>query len=206
MPISFDDRVISTLCSTSKLYKQNYVDYTYLIVSKSFSNEPYYIIEMHDDNFLHLSGVQTSLNASVFFGKCIDDSLSITDIIAPSIGSKYYKGTIRRKINVLPDFVNGFDTSYSVQENFNKNSITCNFASANYNLTIGFLKVHESVPFTLLKGNCLDNSLAKPIDVLLRKPRTDGIFNEVIIGNSIIIKEFITLIPALKSIVSKDLY
>lgn len=106
----------------------------------------------------------------------------------------------------MPNFVNGFDTSYSVQENFNKNSFTCNFASENYNLTIGFLKVHESVPFTLLKGNCLDNMLAKPIDILLRKSRTDGIFNEVIVGNSIILEECIALIPALKAIVSKDLY
>ena len=206
MTISFDDRVISTLCSTSKLYKQNYVDYTYLIISESFINEPYYIIEMHEDNFLHLSGVQTSLNASEFFNKCISNSLLITDIIAPSSGDKYYKGTIRRKINVLPDFVNGFDASYFVQENFKKNSVTCNFASSNYNLTIGFLKIHESVPFTLLKGDCLDHKSATPIKVLLRKSRTDQMFTEVIIGSPSTIAECIAKIPPLVSMISKDLY
>ena len=63
----------------SKKYKKYYVDYEYLICSSAFAICSYYIIAAHKDNYLHLTGLHTSLDASNFFEKCYEGTLEETD-------------------------------------------------------------------------------------------------------------------------------
>ena len=63
---SFKERVKETVIYNARLYKRYYVDYEYLICSKSFLRNEYYIISAHEDNYLHLTGLHTSLGASKF--------------------------------------------------------------------------------------------------------------------------------------------
>ena len=64
---SFNERVKEVVIQCSKKYKKYYVDYEYLICSSVFTICSYYIIAAHKDNYLHLTGLHTSLDASNFF-------------------------------------------------------------------------------------------------------------------------------------------
>lgn len=70
---SFKERVKETLISCAQDYKAYYMDYEYLLCSRAFSHSTYYIVSAHEDNYLHLTGVHTNLNASAFFGSAMTE-------------------------------------------------------------------------------------------------------------------------------------
>lgn len=63
---SFKERVKEPVIQCAGLYKSYYVDYEYLICSSAFVKNAYYIISSHEDNYLHLTGVHTNLDAATF--------------------------------------------------------------------------------------------------------------------------------------------
>ena len=67
---SFKERVKEVVIQCSKKYKKYYVDHKYLICSSAFTICSYYIIAAHKDNYLHLTSLHTSLDASNFLKKC----------------------------------------------------------------------------------------------------------------------------------------
>lgn len=202
---SFKERVKETLISHAQDYKAYYVNYEYLLCSKAFSRNAYYIVSAHEDNYLHLTGVHTNLNASVFFQKCYDGTLEENDFDFHKNGQneREVKGSVRRKINALPDIIGLFSDNTIAEEDFVKNRIRCTLAASNTNVTLGFTVVGKAKPMTLLKGNELDSTKSQTLDLVLRKTSEESNFQEILVGNQTILKEYQ---EKLGSLVSKDLY
>ena len=70
---SFKERVRQEMIKAAKQYKDIYVDYEYLICSEIFEKNDYYIIAAEEDNFQHLTGVHSKIDAKTFFNKCFDN-------------------------------------------------------------------------------------------------------------------------------------
>lgn len=202
---SFKERVKETLISYAQDYKAYYVNYEYLLCSKAFSRNAYYIVSAHEDNYLHLTGVHTNLTASTFFQKCYDGTLEENDFDfhKNSQNEREVKGSVRRKINALPDIIGLFSDSTIAEEDFVKNRIRCTLATSNTNVTLGFTVVVKAKPMTLLKGNELDSTKSQTLDLVLRKTSEESNFQEILAGNQTILKEYQ---EKLGSLVSEDLY
>lgn len=183
---SFKERVKETVIYNARLYKRYYVDYEYLICSKSFLHNEYYIISAYEDNYLHLTGLHTFLNASKFFEKCYDGTLEESDFDFEKDGQTEgeVKGSVRRKINSLPNIMYMFSSGTMVEEDFVKNRIRCALAAGNTSATLGFTIAGKAKPMTLLKGNELDSSKAKKLDLVLRREKGKDKFEDIIVGNT----------------------
>lgn len=119
--ISFKERVRQALISNSRQYKYYFTDYEYLLCSDAFKKNPYYIVTAEEDNYLHLTGVLSHVSAQVFFDKCFNATLSDADFeVAGTHNGQDLKGTIRRKINVIPNIFGIFSASTTVQEDFTR--------------------------------------------------------------------------------------
>ncbi|MBR7927051.1 hypothetical protein KBI51_02525 [Aerococcaceae bacterium zg-ZUI334] len=170
MNVSFEERVRNELMSYAKLYRQNFIDVEYFIYTSEFMFSKYYTIKAYKDNFLHLTGVSTSLTANEFFDNCLNETLTLEDF---SVGNKQQKGTVRRKLSVFSNAMNLFlSGDILVEEKFVKNNVRCSFASSDNCCTMGFASMINSKPQTLLKGNQLENG--KRVEVICKKE--NGIF------------------------------
>ena len=203
---SFSERVVRIAVENAKLYKQKYVDFEYLIFSKAFEKKKYYIIDAHADNYQHLIGVQSLISPQEFFNKCFDETLTVYDFTFNKKGQseKAVKGTVRRKISVLPDMMKLFDTAnIEVQEDFEKNKVYCLFATSSDNLfTLGFAGEAKSRPKSLLKGNELNITNSKKIDLVLSKHSTSSKFSEVVMGDIEVLNQY----PELTEILDENLF
>ncbi len=186
---SFKNRVLKQIVTSALVYKNTFIDHEYLIYSLNFSLNPYYLISAHADNYLHLTGVYTTLSANEFFNKALNGTLTENDFEIsrpnhPISISKNNKGTIRKKINALPYIDTLFNTDTLVQEAFHKNQISCSFATSDNNITMGFIHTATNArPKTLLKGNELDLSKSSPLDLVLKRKLGNSLFDKVIIGD-----------------------
>ena len=75
MQKSFKERVKEETITNSRLFKEFFVDYEYLICSDVFEKNPYYIIGAHVSNYKHLIGVSSEIAAEEFFNKSINGEL-----------------------------------------------------------------------------------------------------------------------------------
>lgn len=173
--LSFKEKVRQQLISSSRNYYRNLVKKDYVIYSKEFQYRTYYIVSAHEDNYLHLTGVKTFLNAKVFFEKCFSATLTEDDF---EIGNKSNKGSIRRKMSVLNNAIQIFSTEgITVEEQFVKNRISCSFASADKTCTIGFTKTDVTKPQTVLKGHQLKNEIE--VDFILSREKGKSDFETI---------------------------
>ena len=76
---SFKERVRLKLMDCAVLYYELLVQKDYLIFSRNFRYQKYYIVSAFEDNFLHLTGVHTNLKAKNFFEKCYQKTLEDGD-------------------------------------------------------------------------------------------------------------------------------
>lgn len=189
---SFKDRVKETVINNAMSYKWYYVNYEYLLCSKAFTQNEFYIVSAHEDNYLHLTGLHTSLSAEDFFNKCYAGTLNESDFDFKKIGQneKEVKGSVRRKINSLSAMMNMFGSSTMIEEDFVKNRIRCSFATANSNVTLGFVISGKAKPMTLLKGNELDSSKAKRLELVLRRRKGEDKFSELLVGTEETLNEY----------------
>ena len=201
---SFKERVKDTLIQCAGLYKGYYVEYEYLICSAAFSKNLYYIISAHEDNFLHLTGIHTNLDAATFFERCYKGTLQETDFDFYKKGQneREVKGSVRRKINSLSSIMNLFTITTSVEEDFNKNRIRCALAAGTTSATLGFVVAGKAKPMTLLKGNELDIEKAKPIELVLMRKTGEDKFTDIISGGVEKVKEYK---ESLKDLLSEEL-
>lgn len=180
MQKSFDDRVVGEIIRCSKLYKQNLTSYDYLIISESFKINEFYLIDCKCENYMHLTGVRTTLKPMDFFNKCIDESITTSDFICSV--DKHIKGTVRRKLKVLDNMVNIFSgKELFFEENFEKNKVICSLATSDLKCTLGFIGKNKIRPMTLLSGNTLRTN--NKIEFILRKEKEKSIFDEVVYGS-----------------------
>ncbi|MBQ3601227.1 MAG: hypothetical protein II992_08530 [Lachnospiraceae bacterium] len=201
---SFKERVKETVISNAYLYKKYYVDYEYLLCSKAFKKKEYYIVSAYEDNYLHLTGLHTKLNAATFFEKCYKGTLEEYDFDFSKIGQteNEVKGSVRRKINSLPNIMGMFSVGTFVEEDFEKNRIRCALAAGNISTTLGFVVTGKAKPMTLLKGNELNSGKAKKLDIVLRRKSGEKKFSEMLIGSSEHLQEYK---EALNGLLSKEL-
>lgn len=137
------------------------------------------------NNYQHLTGVSYASSAEDFFDRCLDGTLTEADISFSKSGRSEaeIKGSVRRKINSLPSIIGIFSGPCSVEEDFSKNRIFCSFAAANTACTLGFTFAANTKPMTLLNGNQLKDSSAKPLTLVLRRKRRECFFTDMIIGD-----------------------
>lgn len=190
--VSFKTRVKDEAIKYAKDYQEIMVDKEYLIFSKSFSIQPYYILKAYRNNYLHLIGVHTTLNPEEFFNKCLEGTLleSDFDFAFKDKNENEVKGTVRRKIKSISEFKNFFANVVGVEEKFGKGNISCALAGSNGRITIGYAKNKYSVPMTLLRGNELSSNVLN-CDILLSKNVNETCYNCVLIGTSEELKEFL---------------
>lgn len=183
--ISFKTRVKNTAIEYASIYQKVYVAYEYLLCSNAFVKQKYYIIDAKADNYAHLLGVHLLINPSSFYQKCIDKTLDEGDFdfLKKNQSVKSVKGSVRRKLKVLPDMMKLFDSSFLVQETFVKNRVICSFATTDNKCTIGFIEATKAKPKTLLKGNELCSSKMNEVELVLRKKSGEEKYREIIIGD-----------------------
>ena len=189
---SFKERVAQAAIKNALLYKQVFVDYEYLICSDAFVKEPYYVLASQEDNYRHLIGVNTKMSASDFFSACMSGSLCENDFDfnKPNRSEKEIKGSVRKKIQVLPQLVSMMGTELVAQEDFAKNGVSCAFATSDCNFTVGFVHSSKSRPMTLLKGDEIDWNKAEYVDLVLRKPSGAQKFDTLIYVNDSTIEKY----------------
>lgn len=183
--IPFKTRVKDELIINAKKYRGYYLQYDYLVCSQAFQKNTYYIIQAHENNFLHLTGVNTSLSSQQFFQKCELGSLTELDFDFQRSGKeeKEVIGSVRRKIKALPAIFGLFNSETLVEEDFQKNQISCSFAAADSVCTLGFSISSTVKPKSLLKGNELNQNKAKNLSLVLRGIHGTKQFEEIILGN-----------------------
>lgn len=183
---SFKERVKETVIQNAYSYKRYFVDYEYLLCSSAFVKNEYYIVSAYEDNYLHLTGLHTSLDASKFFEKCYKGTLEESDFDFCKSGQSEseVKGSVRRKINSLSSIMDMFNVGTSVEEDFEKNRIRCALAVGNISATLGFVVAGKAKPMTLLKGNELNSTKAKKLDLVLRRKSGESRFSEMLIGDA----------------------
>lgn len=64
----------------------------------------------------------------------------------------------------------------------------CTFATADGNCTLGFVDSGKARPKSLIKGNELKNP--KPIELVLRKKVGTELFDEIVIGDKIVLNKY----------------
>lgn len=196
---SFKERVRLEIIKAAKQYKTIYADYEYLVCSEAFVQKDYYIVAAMENNFQHLTGVHSNISPQDFFDKCIQGTLvdADFDFVKKGQDEKAVKGTVRRKIKVLPDMMGLFKAGLQTEENFKKNKVICSFATADGACTLGFSESVKARPKSLIKGNELKNP--KPVEVILRKKVGEELFNEIIVGDKAVLKKYQNKIQELVS-------
>ena len=200
--VSFKERVRLTIIEMSKQYKEKYVDYEYLICSSGFKNKQYYIVDAEKDNYQHLTGVHSALSASDFFEKCYSGTLDENDFDFNKNGQseKEVKGTVRRKIKVLPNMMTMFENAVNAEEDFQKNKVSCSFATADGKCTLGFTDTNKARPKSLISGNELSNPAQ--VELVLRKKAGNDFFDEIVYGDKVSLTQYREKI---EDILSEDL-
>lgn len=98
------------------------------------------------------------------------------------------KGTVRRKIKVLPHIMTLFQDGVQAEENFKKNRVSCAFATADGSCTLGFSESKKSRPKSLIKGNELKNPSS--VELILRKKTEETLFNDIVLGDMEVIDKY----------------
>ena len=201
---SFSQRVKETVIQCAYSYKKYYVEYEYLLCSQAFEKNEYYIVNAHEDNYLHLTGLHTNLDATSFFEKCYKGTLEEADFDFCKKGQneREVKGSVRRKINSLPSIMNMFSAETSVEEDFEKNRIRCSLAAGNASSTLGFIVAGKAKPMTLLKGNELNSTKARNLDLVLRRKAGETKFSEIVVGAT---EQLLEYKPVLSALLSEEL-
>lgn len=201
------------IIEASKLYKETYLEFDYLIYSKDLIYNNYYIIEANKDNFLHLTGVTSNLSAKEFFEKAYNQTLSTYDfdilpkdidkllieknnakddkskgVVEKKIknGLKNARNTVRDKLDVSVEAFR-FSDELFLEEKFAKNRVSCSIATSRGNYILGFkgIKNDKNIPITLLKDNLQKASKNTPIKIslLASRKRGENLFDNIIIGD-----------------------
>ena len=157
--IPFKETIRNRLIESARKY-QSLIGKKIVIASESFAMKKEYIVRFYETNFLHLTGIKTSLPPIDFFKKCFDESIKYDDFDCDS--TKQLKGLVRLKMRNLVNIDAFFSEEIEVQEDFEKGAIKCLLGASDNKCTIGFVDAKYCVrPKTILDKNHLDAD--KPI-------------------------------------------
>lgn len=189
---TFKERVAQVAMEQAHAYKAVYVDYEYLLCSEGFSAYEYYIIAATVSNYRHLIGINTKMTAEQFFEMCLRGTLSVNDFdfIKRGQTEAEVKGSVRRKILALSEFVAMIGKPILAEEKFSKNRVRCSFATTDYKVTIGYVSAGKSRPMTLLRGNELNPEKSHPVDLVLRRRSGEQYFDTIVFGDEAILQKY----------------
>ena len=149
----FEQRTKCQLVQAAKAYSR-LIGRSFVIESDDFVRQKRYVIRFFDTNFLHLSGVETSLSPKVFYARCVSGQIAYGEFWD---SPKKNKDTIKKKLAHLVSVDSFFDNDLLVQEDFEKGLVHCFVATSNGECTIGFVDARYYVrPNTILANNHLD--------------------------------------------------
>ena len=145
---STKDEVIKKIRECAILYNKNLVGKNVLFITIG-DNKPYYFETVFlPRNFLHFTGVKTSLNSTLFFRSAVNNKLSIDDITIST------DGTTELKLLVLPTLMNITKTARMVGNYDNSKSllISDKFAGT-VTSAMGFVETDNGyyIPNTVIK-------------------------------------------------------
>lgn len=153
---SFKATVRKQLIEASKSYSK-LLDVKISIFSEHFEFSNQYTLRFYKTNFLHLTGVKTSLSAEEFFEKCFNKSIVEQDFDCDS--TKETKGIVRQKMKHLVKIGDIFNKKLLFQEKFEKGKVACVIATTNGECTVGFVDAKYCVrPKTILDKNHLNKN------------------------------------------------
>lgn len=156
---SFKETIQLQLIQAAKSYSA-LLDKRIEISSSDFKLSKKYVIRFYKSNFLHLTGVLTSMAPEDFFNKCFEETIALDDFNCES--TSQIKGLTRLKMKHMVTIGSFFDSEIDVQEDFEKGAIKCLVGASNNRCTIGFVDAKYCVrPRTILDKNHLDE--LKPI-------------------------------------------
>ena len=187
---SFEETTLDMLISGAESYKRHFIDKEFLIFSRQLSCAKYYIVTGKADNYLHLTGVKTTLAKAQFFRKCLNGTLECSEIDCGQSKSQQ-RSAVRDKRKVLgeleyiiyyPDLL--------IEEEFSQNKIYSKLCASNQLSTLGFIegKSGKLLPNTLLKGNKLRGSQV-PVEVVLSMTKNASKFTKVEQGNISLLRD-----------------
>ncbi len=196
---AFKQRVAQAAIEYAEKYEDVFLKYEYLLCSEAFAQCEYYLIAAHEENYRHLIGVSTEMSAADFFRKCRTGELEADDFTFVKKGQTEaaVKGSVRRKILALPDFISMMGMPLLAQENYVKNKVRCSFATTDRRVTVGFTASGKSRPMTLLRGNELDSSKCYAVDLILRRKAGNPRFDEIVYGDPKMVYRYISKIRPL---------
>jgi len=180
---SFTTRLRDEFIASSALYRSLLMEHEYLVCSKAFRRRPYYIFYATRDNFLHLTGVHSTLKSSQFFEKCLYGTLTESDF---SFSSPYLSihdviGCAKKKSKALLLLDKLFSQGAVAEEDYRKGHVRADFALAAEGLTLCFTAPDRARPKSILGGNCIRNG--EKVDLILRRGRGDELFDEIVLGD-----------------------
>lgn len=126
------------------------------LYSNLFKAKRMYKLKFFETNFLHLTGLTTTLSSMEFFNKCLSGVIQDNEYC---LGPKYDRRTIKRKLKHLVNIGQFFAQEIMVQESFVKNKIVCRVATSDGECTVGFVDGKYYLrPQTILANNHLNPS------------------------------------------------
>lgn len=145
------DKTLKNLYESAQHYKNNCEGKHLLFISYSKKNNKHNFIEVafNKSNFLHLTGLKTSLTAKHFYNRCINNKISINDFTVSK------KGISRLKLDILPTLLSFKGKHFTMIGDYNGNGIALKADKITGN-EIGFLALSEDV-----NGNFFPRSIIK---------------------------------------------
>lgn len=135
------------------------LDNEVIVKSESFVICSLYKLRFFETNFLHLTGLKTTLSSKDFYDRCLAGVILESDY---SLGPNNDRKTVKRKLKNLVNIGQFFKQEIMVQEAFSKNQIVCRIATSDGKCTIGFVDAKYYLrPKTILANDHLDRN--KPI-------------------------------------------
>ena len=182
--ISFKQRVCNAIIQGASDYKDLLLDYDYLVFNGQFTKRPYYLINSLLTNYLHLTGVHTSLSTYDFYNKSINGTLTEHDFdfVKPGKKESSVKGSVRQKIQALSLIPSFFQQKLVAEEDLTRNVISCSLAASENKITMGFANDIDAKPKTLLLGNVLDKTKSLNVTLVLRRNKGADYFDTIIQG------------------------
>ena len=158
-PKQFD--IKQALIESAQSYFQ-LLDCEIVLQSQDFIEQSSYMLKFFKTNFLHLTGLKTSLSTEDFFLRCYAGTILESDY---TLGPTNDRNTVKRKLKNLIHINDFFKSKIMVQETFVKNKVVCKIATSDEKYTIGFVDAKYYLrPQTILANNHLDKS--RPIYIV----------------------------------------
>lgn len=152
-----DDILFEKLKADLKIAAENFrklLPLTIIFKHESFSKQKTYSARFYVENFMHLTGIKSSLSPTSFYYACLNGTLTLPFLLN---FPKEYRSIIKCKVKNLIKMDSYFKSSLLVQENYERNSVSCAIATSDGYKTIGFTCTSPYIrPMTIMNKNKLN--------------------------------------------------